>query len=531
MLSAFIHTKAFPVVVATLLTGLFYILTQQVYSLRFSYGDDYRLAVMHNPQAVPKEYIKASKDIVLDVPGSIRYDYAQGRFRPLSWVWAKMQTQLFGTNTRGYRLFNLLILFLSVWFFYCILRVLRLDIVSSVLVTMMFIFGKNAETWWLLIPPAQNIGELCLLAAVFFFSQYTLQMKQASYVAGIIFLLLASLIKESFALIAPFIPMFFYYLSGAKALRVSFKRAAVMAVFPLTTAALFVLSNGRIYGYENPGDVKTVFWYNLIQTGTALYFFLAPLIVLGIELIRNTNRIGKYSALLLLLCIVILTQLILLHRIKMEDQHHYLMPLILLPLFLTGLSLKQLREHNKTGAYVLILVYTCMLLNNVKNVYINSSYCAAKTTCFYEMLDFMKTKPVRHVIYVNRTPCNNDWLCGTSVILHKQDSSLRLFHFPVSCPESNTSSYATVNETQLNALKPLWVLFELPDEKGVEHYPLKQEGENLYLYSGTSKTLFKGNLHCFTKKYDDWRTGELLTMNSDAWHREAEVRYKAIYMN
>ncbi len=520
---------------AGLFVLLFYSVTQKIYSVPFSYGDDYRLLVMHHPADVPQEYIKASRGITFDVAGSIQYDFQQGRFRPLAWVWTNIQSAVFGLNHKAFRLFNLLVLFFSVLFFYKTLLLFQVKDLVAMLSSLVFIFGKNAETWWLLIPPAQNMGELCLIAAIFCLALCLDKIKPIYFYSGLVLLLLASFMKESFMFIAPFIVMLFAFLAKNHFNCYDRKRSILLfavSLVPILFLAGIVMFSGKVYGYENSSSTAEVFVYNTKQLFISLCPTIAPLSYLIHTAFKNKSLNKTLSSLLLITAAIIISQLLLLVKIKMEDQHHYLMPVILIPLLVSGIALSRIQQLNKTVFYPLLIIYSLFLLNNMKNTFINTTYAAIKTSTFYSMLDYIKSNPAPNYIYVNNTCTNNDWLCGTSVVLQQNlQKPFHLYHLALGCDQNQISSYEQVNQNNLALIKPAWVLFELPDEKNKENYPLKVKGNNIEIAFNNSEYNIEGKLYTFENYYSDIQTRDLLTFKKEAAHKKTKLTYKAIYIN
>src|SRR5688572_1052610 len=91
------------------LTGLFYLITSNVYRLPFTYGDDHRIIAMIHPERMPESYTANLFNIKPDLAGTLRIDLKRGRFRPLAWAWVSVQTRLFHDSASMYRYTNLVI--------------------------------------------------------------------------------------------------------------------------------------------------------------------------------------------------------------------------------------------------------------------------------------------------------------------------------------------------------------------------------------------------------------------------------------
>src|ERR1700722_5389807 len=165
-------TIFYNLIISVLLTVLFFVATHKVYHLPFSYGDDHRALAMLHPEKVSNSYKTALYGYTPDLKGTFYIDMHIGRFRPLSWAYDELLCRICGDNTPLFRLSNLVILFLSALFLLCIFTCFEVDRLSALIVLAVYVFGRNNETWWTLIPPAQNIGEMFLMAGIYFWLRY-----------------------------------------------------------------------------------------------------------------------------------------------------------------------------------------------------------------------------------------------------------------------------------------------------------------------------------------------------------------------
>ena len=99
-----------------LLTVVFFFVTQKVYNLPFSYGDDHRVLAMLHPEKVSNSYKEALYGTAPTLKGAWQNDMHVGRFKPLGWAYEDFLGMMFGDNVHLFRLSKLIIFFLSTFF-------------------------------------------------------------------------------------------------------------------------------------------------------------------------------------------------------------------------------------------------------------------------------------------------------------------------------------------------------------------------------------------------------------------------------
>jgi hypothetical protein len=489
---------------------LFFIITHKVYSNKFSNGDDYRIMVMNNPENISSNYKASCNQHFLNLIGSLQFDSEIGRFRPLSWLFVKAQTIIFGDKYSCYRYFNLFTLFLTTFFFLKLLNTKQISLSISILCLAFFIYGINAETWWSLIPPQQNIGELLVVISLFLLSNE----KKASIVAGLTVAFLSAFVKESFAALLPFI--FIYYYINETNFQKLIKTFVFLSFIPMILVGITIVYSNGVYGYETNENINNTIINNLWQLGLASLFFIAPISML------LSQKIGIKN--LLLIIGAICTQLILLFKIKIDEQHHYLSPAIIIIILITAFSFQSIQKINLNFYRASFLFYLLFILYNIKNTYINSQYYAVKLFTFHQLLDSISNMGTNHYVFINHSGEENDWLRGFSIHLSQKNQNAQLSHFY----KKNTSSNFFPSTTQINDSIKKVLFFELPNEKGKINYDIKQSSDSLLFYVDEKEFKLKGKRISFSNTYFDIGIKDLLSFN---FTNKKELRYNAILTN
>jgi len=416
------------IAIAGLLTCLFFFATRNVYHLPFSYGDDHRALAMLHPEKASADYKAALYGNTPDLKGCFSIDYHLGRFRPLTWSYDKLLCLICGDNTHLFRLSNLVILFLSVLFLLGIFSTLGVDAISALIVAAFFVFGRNNETWWTLIPPPQDVGECLLLAGMYVWLWYRKREARGFYLLPAFLFFLASISKESFIFCVPILLLTdYFFFNPTKKLFVKEYWLSLVACFlPFMGLLITVLSIGKIYSYTYAESIWYIFGYNIFQFIGASGFFLAPLLVCLVK----RNELGKSFTLKLILTLLLWggTQLILLKGIKLDDQHHYLMPWLIYPVILTAIALSEIRKMKGATYGSVVFIYFLAIMLFVKNTNANSTSYSAQLKAYYNMLDTIKKDTsAPYIIYLGDNACLGDWINGTRIIMDNMGIRQKLY--------------------------------------------------------------------------------------------------------
>jgi hypothetical protein len=416
---------------------LFCLLTYPVFNTPFSIGDDHRIIAMNSPEKMESAYTKALFGKEAGLSGSVAIDAAIGRFRPAGWLWVKTQCLLFGENHIGWRVMNIFILLFSVFFLSLIIGKLGAKGGASLCVLAVYVFGRNNETWWTLIPPAQNVGELLLLGGFYSWLLFREKNKLSYRTIALACFLLSALVKESFIFCIPFIGLvdFLFLNPNKKLLLPEYKYLSFVFFIPFGFLVGIILFSKKIYGYPYECSMLSIFAYNALQFFFSSVFLFAPLILFFFRSHVITRR--NLVKLLFITLSWFLVQLILLKSIRMDDQHHYLVPGILFVMVISALALEQLKRRSKMLRRSLVWVYLLFAVWQAKNTFVNAGFYSAQVKSFYDMTNAIKTSSPGKIIYMTEQAAAGDWLMGTSAIFRSAGITAPLYFCSVadSVPE------------------------------------------------------------------------------------------------
>ena len=286
---------------SALFTFFFFIVTQKVYRLPFSYGDDHPILAMLHPEKVSNAYKVAFYGHETDLKGIILSDIHIGRFRPLSRSYNKLLCVICSDNTHLFRLSNLVILFLSGFFLLCIFTCFEIDWLSALIVLTVYVFGRNNETWWTLIPPPQNIGEMFLLAGIYVWLRYRKKSITGFYVLPALFFFLACISKESFIFCIPvlLITDYFFFNPAKRFFTKEYLFPVIAALLPFLALLITMLYVKKVFSYPYKESLWSIAIYNLFQFMRGVIFLLAP--VLSFFLSKQFRQKKKFTKILFII--------------------------------------------------------------------------------------------------------------------------------------------------------------------------------------------------------------------------------------
>lgn len=507
---------------------LFSLLVLPVFNTPFSVGDDHRIIAMAHPEKMEEAYVRALYNNTPGLWGSLKNDAAIGRFRPLGWAFTKLQCFLWGDNFLLWRACNVLVLFLSLYFFSALCRRFGAGNIAVWTILCVYAFGRNNETWWTLIPPAQNTGELFLLAGALSWVVFRAENKTPAKYAAVLLLLCASLVKESFIFCIPFLWLAdFFFLSPDKKLftKDSFLLFIVF-MLPFISLISVIFTSRKIYSYPYPDPVPVILGYNAWQFFYSSVFLLAPALMFFLRSHIITRR--NLIKLALLLSSWLVVQLVLLKGIKMDDQHHYLVPGLLLVLLVSAVSIQYISARSKKIFYAVTAFYLAFSLWQAKNTFVNAGFYSARVKSFYDMVEKIRSAPRAGIAYFTEEPLAGDWLMGTSAILRWKGVSAALYFNSYACYEpewiasfKKTRPALTFPPLQNYAqLRDAWVIF--PDRFYVSPSKKNYTEENVSYISLSPpakgfpsacpvRISFKGKKLFFAQPYTDAGINALLS--------------------
>jgi hypothetical protein len=520
--------------IAGLFTLLFFLVTKKVYHLPFSYGDDHRILGMLHPEKASNAYKTMLYGYTPDLRGSLYKDIQIGRFRPLSWSYDKLLCLLCGDNTYLFRLSNLVILFLSSFFLLCIFKCLEVDILSSLIVLAFYVFGRNNETWWTLIPPPQNIGEMFLLAGIYFWLRYRKKAIAGFYVLPAFLFLLAGLSKESFIFCIPILLLtdYFFFNPSKRFFAKEYLLSLLASLLPFIGLLATVLFIKNIYSYAYPESILTIAGYNAFQFVGSAGFFLAPIVLLAIN--RKSIEKPMLVKLLFLFAVWAIIQLVLLKGIKLDDQHHYLIPWLIYPLIITAIAFSRIRKIAIKWHSSMLVIYGLVILLFAKNTYANSSSYSATLQAYYNMIDSIKKDTATSkIVYLSDNACLGDWIEGTRVIMDNKGINKELYFATTakSIPkwEINFAKHFRQNAYKHMSLDSVFypdgkwiILVEDPAKNAVinDSIVFYRRKDSSFVKINGKERYIPGTYYYFSVSYPGHSIGDILRGNSNTENRK-----------
>ncbi len=530
------------IIFSVLLTFLFFLVIQKVYHLPYSYGDDHRLLAMLHPENVSPAYKAALFGNNPDVKGSLNNDLHIGRFEPLGWIYNKLLCLTCGDSTVLFRLSNLVILFISSCFLLCIFTFFSVDWPSSLVVLAIYFFGKNNEIWWT-HPSAQDIGEMFLLAGIYCWLQYRKKGLTDFYMLPALLFLLAGLTKESFNFCIPVLLLtdYFFFNPAKRLLAKEYRLSLAICLVLFSCLVATMLYSKRIYSYASPESALSIIRYNIFEFSRAAIFFIAPIVALAMGRRTITNKI--LLKLLLVFGIWTILQLILLKGIKLNGQHHYLIPWLIYPLILTVLAFRALKKIPGKWYASMLVIYGMAALLFAKNTYVNSSAYTASLQAYYTMINTIRQDVAApEIVYLSNDACEKDWIEGTRIILDNMAIRKELFFATTvtSIPywevdytkHSRQNTYTHISLDSLFHSDGKWIiLVETPAENGIINDPsiaLYRRKDSSFIKINRGEKYIDGSYFYFSEPYPDGSISNILRGNFTTEDRKG---FYAIKMN
>jgi len=339
-----------------------------------------------------------------------------GRFHPLmvatQWIIAKISD----SNPFIIRLYVFLVTTIVITLFFVYLRLLSVPLLLAVLFAGTFFAGRYDEIWWR-YGASELVGLLFLLITLIAFTIAVTKNNNKWHILAFASMILASLYKESFWILIPVISLI-YLLTYAWKNNIDYITALRKTKnIHITTGIIFIILTAGIISivlFTNYSVVKevtfsrwTIFLTNLksmIQP-FALWIPIVLLIIISFFIKTKQKIRNKYSlGLLIVLCLWIATQLIVHKNVPVDGSVRYLMPAQFALLVVSALSIKTFKELKLNKLYYLFLiVFSLYFLQNLKNVYINSSYFGNRAIAYNKMLDKINELNPKGIAIINDT--------------------------------------------------------------------------------------------------------------------------------
>lgn len=183
------------------------------------------------------------------------------RFRPMYYVHRVLEVKLFGTDFFAISLYSGILGALTFSFFYFAARKMKYSVLESLLFVLLAFVGAQMKIWWML-GPNETIGMFFLGLSFFFMAKCTEGKKYLrNSILFVIFLIAASLSKESFIIVVPAF-VFFKIWNETHVFNIQLKESLqknILLIFPIIVMVvelsliLFVVGTNKLgyAGLEN----------------------------------------------------------------------------------------------------------------------------------------------------------------------------------------------------------------------------------------------------------------------------------------
>jgi hypothetical protein len=279
-----------------------------------------------------------STSSTLEVASSwIKRDF-EWRFRPLYFMHRVFQVKMFGSNFLLWSIYYGILAIIAFTSFYGGMRRLKYSIWESLTFLAVVFVGSQMSVWWRL-GTSETIG-MVFLGITFYFMTLCLSRKHylINTILFIVFLIFASLSKESFVIIIPAFIIYkilnekdFFGISIARTIKKNY--LLIIPAFVMFLELIFILlSVGTTFGYAGiDSNIKNMIKgiMEIFEEQSVFLWISIPLIFLYlyVELNEKENRIEKIRILIpsIIFCALVCVPNIILHA-KSGIDKRFLLP-------------------------------------------------------------------------------------------------------------------------------------------------------------------------------------------------------------
>lgn len=328
------------------------------------------------------EIINIDKNLAVKSTIAVACEYIKNdlniRYRPIYYLHRVLETKIFGTNLFVWSIYNLFLLFLTLNFFYLSLIKLEFSIIESLIFLVLAFIGPQMEIWWRL-GPNETLGMFFLGLSFYFITDIEKRYNLKNILLAL-FIVLASLSKESFTLIIPALLVFKIW-RDKEFFNLSFKNAILknrILIIPFIVMVInlliikIIIGTNKI-GYAGLGNeglyftLKGIIWIIIYQLRE--YFIIITLIYSAICIsLGNKTKILQFSKKMifpfLIFVLIVIPNLILYAKSQMNGR--YLLPSLIGIGFFIITFFKETRINFRRINYLflfIILIFSFRLFN------------------------------------------------------------------------------------------------------------------------------------------------------------------------
>jgi len=426
------------------------------------------------------------------------------RFRPMYMFHRVLEMKLFGDNFFALSFYTGILIAISFSFFYLGARKLRYSVIESLFLVLLTFVGTQAAIWWRL-GPNETVG-MALLSLSFYFMARCLANKNYIVNSSLanIFLILASLSKESFVIIVPAFVVFKIW-NESREFDISIKKSLqknYLSAFPLAATAvelyaiIFMVGTNQI-GYagatssvsELAKGVWTILFTESMLWSWLKFLFLIILLFLISSFLEKSDKLNFLKRSIRKLALpIVFSLLIILPNLALYAKSgiiaHYFLPITLGLAFLVVSAIKLTASAIlRIGAFIACAVFLSISFSITKQSALLFASEGADTKAFLDSAA-QNANPGSKILLVADPVIGFEFSLSTKIYLayHGIDIS---YGFPVSrnCASEFEKGLKEnwinnfYNKGSLDSSDP-------PDEILV----YKNQTENFFNESGLSKT-------------------------------------------
>lgn len=286
------------------------------------------------------------------------------RFRPFYYIHRIALVKLLGTNFLLWSIYNICLAVFTSYFLFLFIYNQGYKYVHALIFPFLTLIGAQSAIWWRL-GPNETIGLFLLSISLFSLVNSIFQKKKYQLITSIIFLLLASISKESFALFIPAYIMllvwYSYQRNNYKNILVVIRSYIFLMIVLLTVLTIeayviiFIVGTNKIgyAGIDSSFSIKNFVDYILLFLSHNVYVFL---IFLGSLFLVINMKIEK---------------------IKFDLDYKKMEPFIFNLLILLTIIMPQFLLYNKSGIFERYLIplnlgfalFILFILKNIEGKY------------------------------------------------------------------------------------------------------------------------------------------------------------------
>lgn len=301
----------------------------------------------------------------------VQFDLSH-RFRPLYNILRVFLIAVIGPDFFLASILKAIEIVLTLFFLYWCARLLKCDRLYAILFSLIIMVGPQSVVWWKL-GPQESTGTLAFACGFYCLLRGLYENKKSSFFFSVLFILCASLYKESYILTIPFVMAFIIY-DKCKDDEFCLKRVkeGIMKTYPLLLIYLMIFSIEMVIivfcvgtnkiGYAGI-DFNTSLSEYKVSWENSYHNYLNWFIYFGISafliMLTYINKWKKVAGYFFLSIIFILPQCILYLKTGLEER--YILPWAFgYAFFLVVLPNKLFSFEKKVG--VRQRIYTCILI-------------------------------------------------------------------------------------------------------------------------------------------------------------------------